>query len=304
VTPVSQWYSNANGASFELFDEAFNPTFTLAADATGTGGMLFVRRTIGASGFIVDGNYQGTNDPQVTIQGASRTASFNMSLVGNQSVILPTDAISAAETLDEAGVASINSTNTTAMDGTVQTMTSRTITVPANGYCLVIGTAEIQVIHNNGLATTGLFGVSDAAGSIPTTQDVQLTMPAAAATGTYFVPVTVHGLFQVIAGANTFYLLGDENSGSLQFTDLQLSIVYVPTAYGTVTPSLTAGTDDVAVGMGAPVSAAAEAREAEAFHRARVEREMAAMQAQVAELQQRLEQVVAEQAVAARRKEK
>jgi hypothetical protein len=31
---------------------------------------------------------------------------------------------------------------------------------------------------------------------------------------------------------------------------------------------------------------------------------MAAMQAQVAELQQRLEQVVAEQAVAARRKEK
>jgi hypothetical protein len=213
--------------------------------------------------------------------------------------VLPTDAISAVETFDEAGVASINQSVTTALDGTVQTLQSRSITVPASGYCLVMGSVEVQLLHNNGLATTALFGVSDVAGVLPGTQDFQLTMPAAAPTGTYIVPVSVHGLFTVTAGANTFYLLGDETSGGLQISDLQLSIVYVPTAYGTVTSTVTSGADETVVRM----SAAAEAREAEDFHRARVQREMTAMQAQVAELQQKLEQVVAEQTDAARRKE-
>jgi hypothetical protein len=54
----------------------------------------------------------------------------------------------------------------------------------------------------------------------------------------------------------------------------------------------------------APVFGASEPREAEAFHRARVEREMAAMQAQMDELRRKLEQVESEQASVATRKEK
>jgi hypothetical protein len=139
------------------------------------------------------------------------------------------------------------------MDGTVQTMLSRTITVPAAGYCLVIGTLEAQVQHTNGATTSGTFGVSDQAGVFPATQDVRVSVPPTAATGVYIVPATFQGVFTVTAGAHPFYFLGQENTGTVTFANVQLSIVYIPTAYGTVTPSLTAGnaepsSDGAAVG--------------------------------------------------------
>jgi hypothetical protein len=302
--PVGQWYTTPSGSNIDLFDEASNATAFMQADASGTGGFFSVRRNTSNAGFTVDGNHNGTNEPQVTISGSVRSATFDMSLVGNSSVVLPTDAIAATETLDEPGVASINQSVTTAMDGTVQTMLQRSITVPAAGYCLVMGSVEVQALHVNALATTGLFGVSDAVGVLPGTQDFNLSIPTAAPTGTYFLPVTAHGLFAVNAGPNTFYFLGDETSGSLQFSDIQLSIVYIPTAYGTVTSSLTGGFD----GVGSPSTAqrfgADESRDAETFHRARVEREMAAMQAEMAELRQKLERVESEQPAIAVRKEK
>ena len=302
-TLLGSWYTTVRGGQFDLYDEAFTATAVMQADVSGTGGFFGVSRTISSPGFTVDGNHNSTNEPQVSITGSVRSATFDMSSLGNSSVILPTDAISAAETLDEPGVASINQSVTTALDGTVQTLLQRSITVPAAGYCLVMGSVEAQAVHNNGLTTTALFGVSDQVGVLPGAQDFNLTMPSSAPTGTYVVPVTVHGLFTVSAGANTFYFLGDETSGSLQFSDIQLSIVYVPTAYGTVTPSLTSGDGD---GMSAAALrfGASEPREAEAFHRARVEREMATMQAQVDELRRQLERVVSEQSSVAVQKEK
>ena len=126
-----------------------------------------------------------------------------------------------------------------------------------------------------------------------------MTIPASAATGTYIQPVTVQAIFTVFGGNSTFYLLGDENAGSFQTTKRQLSILYVPTAYGTVSVPGPAAI----VGNGQSV-VSPESREAEAVHRARVEREMAAMQAQMDEMRRNLEQVQAEQASVATRKEK
>ena len=301
ASAVGQWYTTALGANLDFYDEAFNVTAIVQADASGTGGFLGIRRNPTLFGFTVDGNHNNTSEPSMAVTGSVRSATFDMSLSGNASVVIPTDAISAVETLDEPGVASINQSVTTALDGTVQTLLQRSITVPAAGYCLVMGSVEAQVLHSNGLATTGLFGVSDVVGVLPATQDFNLTMPTSAPTGTYVVPVTVHGLFTVSAGPNTFYFLGDEASGSLQISDVQLSIVYVPTAYGTVTSSLTSGDGD-GMSVGAPRLGASEPREAEAFHRARVDREMAAMQAQVEELRRQLERVESEQSSVAVRK--
>lgn len=303
ATEVGSWYTTPGGGYFDLYDEAFNPTAAMQADASGSGGFLVVRRTTTAAGFTADGNHNSTNEPHVSITGSVRSATFDMSSSGNASVLLPTDAISAVETLDEPGVASINQSVTTALDGTVQTLLQRSITVPTAGYCLVMGSVEAQAIHSNGLATTALFGVSDVVGVLPSTQDFNLTLPTSAPTGTFVLPVTVHGLFSVNAGPNTFYLLGDETSGSLQFSDVQLSIVYIPTAYGTVTSSLTSGSDGDFL-RAAPQSGAVESREAEAFHRARVEREMATMQAAMEELRRKLEQVESEQTAVIARKGK
>ena len=304
ATPVGQWYTMPTGSNFDLYDESSNATTVIQADVSGSGGFFAVRRNTTTAGFSVDGNHNGTNEPQVTITGSVRSATFDMGLAGDASVVLPTAAISALETADEPGVASINQNAIIPLDGTVQTLLSRSITVPAAGYCLVTGTMEVQATHTNGASDIAIFGISDAAGVIPTTQDFGYIMAAFAATGNYMHPVTVHGLFQVNAGLNSFFLLGDENAGSLQVGDCQLSIMYVPTAYGTVTSSLTAGTDGDGARSIAPVFGASEPRAAEAFNRARVDREMAAMQAQMDELRRKLEQVESEQASVATRKEK
>jgi hypothetical protein len=53
--------------------------------------------------------------------------------------------------------------------------------------------------------------------------------------------VTVHGLFQVTEGSNTFYFLGEEQLGDFEVWDQQLTIVFLPTAYGTVEPTIAGG---------------------------------------------------------------
>lgn len=284
ATPVARIEEFSSiGGSLRLSDEAGNSLVRVEPDANGTGGFLSVYRNAVATGFVVNGN-DGTEEPVVTIQGAARSAVFDMSNVGNASVALPTDAINAAETFDEPGVASALNGGTVGMDGTVQTLTSRTLTIPAAGYVLVIGTCQAQVGHVNGTASSANFGVSDAAGSLPSNQDVASTLAAALPSGTYTFPTTVHGLFTATAGSHTYYLIGQETGGNYTALDLQLTLVYLPTAYGTVQGTEPQGISTGAEDMQAPVQPAlgsagiaAEQREAEAFHLARLEREMKAM---------------------------
>jgi len=298
-TTMGQWYTTTDGSNLDFYDEAANATASLQSDASGSGGVLNIRRNTANSGLLVDGNHNGTSEPQVVISGSARSATFDMGLLGNESVVLPANAIWSLEMYDEPGAASVNQSSATVLDGTVQTLSTRTLNAPSLGYCLVIGTVEVQLTHTNGVTSSALFGVSDAAGVFPTTQGLSVTIPASAATGTYIQPVTVQAIFTVFGGNSTFYLLGDENAGSFQTTKRQLSILYVPTAYGTVSVPGPAAI----VGNGQSV-VSPESREAEAVHRARVEREMAAMQAQMDEMRRNLEQVQAEQASVATRKEK
>ena len=294
-SPFASLSTLSEGGSLEIFDEGGNSTHSIQPDVHGSGGFFSIARGVGALGFTVDGN-SGGNQPIMSILGSSRSAVFDMAATANGSVQLPADAISATEMLDEPGVASITNNTLQTMDGTTQNLLTRSITVPAAGYCLVIGTLEAQAIHAAAVQDGANFGVTDASGTFQANQDHLFQIPANAAAGNYVVPITVHGLFAVNAGLNTFYLVGDEAQGNVQWNEGQLSIVYIPTSYGTVSPTLVAGGGEESVM--APLSAAEERREAEAFHRARLEREMAATQAEVAELKRQLEQVVAQQSTA------
>lgn len=166
------------------------------------------------------------------------------SAAGNGSVALPNDAISAAETLDEPGVASATANAFINLDGTTQTLLSRQITVPAAGFVLVIGSFEVSAAHTNGTQSSANFGVSAVAGTFPLTQSLNYLVSGAAPTGSYLSPISVHGLFQVAAGTHTFFLLGDEAFGNLSVDDLSLSLLFVPSSYGTVTPTLADGTTE------------------------------------------------------------
>jgi len=285
------------GGLIRLYDEANNIMISAEADGNGEGGWFGVRRSTSSYGFTVDANYGGTKDPYVNIDGSSRDAIFNMSLSGNSSVQLPSDAIYDYEILDEPGVASNkDGSSQVTLTGATQTLLSRTITCPSSGYVLVIGTAQPQFNHVKGTSTGGTFGVSTSSSSFPVNQDVLVAIPSSAEDGTYYSAVTVHGLFSVSSGNNTFYFLADKYSGGTVYVfDMQLTLAYFPTAYGGVVSTKIAGEPDVPddQALEAPAitdaDVTAEQAEAEAFNTARLERELAEIRARVEALEQEQE---------------
>jgi len=275
----------------------------------GGGGVLNVARNdVGTIGFSVNGNWSGNEGTRVAITGQSSSAAFDMTASGNASVQLPADAINNAEVGDEPGVASATKNPSVALTGGFNTILSRSITCPADGYCVVIASTQAQASHTYGSTSQADFGVSDVAGSLPVNQDVALLYYASLPTGTYTAPVTVHGTFGVSAGLSTFYLIGREISGAFSAVDTQLTVMYFPTAYGTVTPTLLARgtTDDAHTPQALPMSAAelaAERAESVAFDRARRDREFAEMQALVREMHAQLQEVQQELGQAKQRAE-
>ena len=285
--------TSSHGGSVMLYDEAHMPLGVLQADVSGEGGFLAVyRNASNGQGFTVDGNYGGTNDPRVNIQGATRSALFRMDQADNGSVLLPANAIGASEILDEPGAASYTEGSifgVSIANGGYTTIGSRSITVPDAGYVLVMATGQAQANHSNGTVSNCNFGVSNAAASLPENQDVLFYIPAGAAGGTYNIPATVHGLFSVTAGTHTFYFVANGVSGTYACFDTQLTLIYIPTSYGTVTPTLTGTTADAEESGTRPgltaAEIASERAQSEADSAARIEKELAEMRARIESLE-------------------
>ena len=303
---VTDLQSSVNGGLVDVYDETGGTAALVEADANGSGGFLGAYRTTGLVGFTVDGNFGGTNEPKVSVSGSARSAVFDMSATGNPSVVLPTDAIAAAEVLDEPGIASNTESAALGMDGTIQTLLSRSISCPAGGYVVAMGTAQASVSNTNGVGSIAIFGVSDVAGAFPANQDMGWVIPSSAPTGAYTQVVTVQGVFTVTAGLHTFYFLGDESTGNWTVNDRGLSLMYFPTAYGTVDPPVpqrsARGDDDVHARMGRALDStdiATEQAEARRFNDARLRRELDEMRARLDQLQRELAETAAAQARAA-----
>ncbi len=102
--------------------------------------------------------------------------------------------------------------------------------------------------------------------------------------------VSVQWLFPVSAGTNTFYFLGDLLGGTWRVNSRNLTLAYFPTAYGTVSRTVAAPPSNPEQRTAEPGHAlteadiAAERAESEAFNNARIERELAEMEAKIAEL--------------------
>ena len=153
--------------------------------------------------------------------------------------------LTAVDIADEPGVASWAYFADISMDGTVKTLISRTITAPAAGYVLVIATAQVHIDHSNGTLSNAQFGVSSTAGVFPDNQDVFVEALSSAPTGFYKSVVTVHGLFATPGGPDEFFFLGRKYGGGYTVDNFQLSLIYFPTAYGTVVATATPGSGEI-----------------------------------------------------------
>jgi hypothetical protein len=286
--------TDSDGGGAVTYDEADNWTAKMGADASGTGGMFYVQRNASYYGFYVEGNWSGTEEPGMGVTGSARSAVFRMDQSDDASVQLPNNAISAAEILDEPGVASDAVSAITSLTSGYMTLMSRSLTTPAAGFVLAIASMQVNVQHTSGTNSVAEFGVSDAVGGLPANQDVMLQFSGSVPSGSYAWPVSVHGLFEVTtAGSHTFYLIASEVAGNISVGDIQLTTVYFPTAYGTVTPTVvTAGASDDAsaprTGGLTPSELAAERAGSEAANNARIERELAAMRERLGRLETEL----------------
>ena len=280
---ISMVYGGPSGYYFGMYDNAGNQSGTLESDSD-TGGFMSLKRNAASDGFLVNGNYLGLQGTRVDILGTTTAITLDASAEGNESVELPPDAISAPEILDEPGAGYDWRAVTYNLDTGITSVAGRTVTVPAAGYVIVWGTAEVQIDHTSGTADHGRLGVSANQTSYPSAQNNDLKLDAGLQTGVYNFPVTVHGLFEVAdGGAFTYYLIGSEYSGVVSVNRSSLTALYIPTAYGFV--------DALSASYGSAPSdsdPALERREAEAFNSDRVERELAAMRDRIAALESEL----------------
>jgi len=281
----------AYGGELELYEESGARFGAFEGDFDGTGGFLSVTGGGGLNGFFVNGNSSGGN-ARVGITGTVSSTSFDTNASGDDAVALPTGAVSAYEILDEPGVASRSTVPYLNLTGPVQTLLSRSITVPAPGYVLALATATVRALHDNGTISGALFGVSDSSSSFPYGADMYLRVPANADDGEWNPGAAVQWLFEVdTAGMHTFYFLADQVVGNWAVYQRNMTLVYIPSAYGTISSTVAAPPSNPEEATALPGRAlteadiAAERAESMAFSNARLEREFAEMEARVAELE-------------------
>ncbi len=300
VIPVVEIHGQGLGGTIDLRDENGSEHSVFQPDgSSGGGGYAHLRKNNSLLGIILDGNYNGTESPKISFLGYV-AATFDMSTTDDASVVLPARSISAFETLEEPGVASAREHYTPAtalsMSSGYNTLASKTITTPADGFVLAIGSAQPTISHSNGTDSQAEFGVSDASGSLPENQDCLLMIHSSNPTGVYTFPVTVHGLFEVgSAGSHTFHFIGRLASGTYTANDVQFTLVYFASNHGSVSPTFAgAGQPDFSVeaegtAFSKEEEIAREQAEAERAHRERVERELAEMREQIEALRREME---------------
>ncbi|MGH8003630.1 MAG: hypothetical protein ACRECJ_02760 [Limisphaerales bacterium] len=216
--------------------------------------------------------------------GAVGSTEIATGAVGSSEVAF--NSLLAGDLFDEPGVASNTQAGSTILDGTVQTLLSRTITMPASGWVLAIGTCYAFTLSPPGSAG---FGVSSVAGVFPANQGGSNTIDNEE-------NITVHGLFSVAAGANTFYFLAEEFSSSISVSKIQFTLVYFPSSYGTVTPTVASSPQDLSDEKARIRTAftaeeiAAEQAEAEKFDAERIARELAEVKARMQKIEEHLRQ--------------
>lgn len=165
---------------------------------------------------------------------------LNASGTGDGSVILGANAVNASEILDEPGVASHKDPSGSSVGMLNTTLLTRTINCPTAGYVVALSTGRCYFNHKNDSLSQVYIWITEFAGSNGGKPQLYLQLPPSAATGQYLQSWSIHGVFDVPAGNTTFYLQARNTSVDLPYTELnnlELTLIFIPTAYGSVTSS-------------------------------------------------------------------
>ena len=240
--------------------------------------------TLNSRGFAYV-NLGSDDQPEFYLSGTSRFVWLDMGQSGSSSVQLPSSAIQASEILDEPGVGSDNNTSIS-LTGSPVFLAGRTMFAPVDGFVLVIATANMNIQHVNGTISSCAFGVSDKITDFVQSTVSNVILSSSLSTGIYRLPVVSHALFPVAAGSQAYYSLG-QMSGALSATvyNVQLTECFFPTAYTTVSTPVPIGSVSAE-----PFNPESERLEAEAFHKKRVDDELAKLKVEIELLKKLLDE--------------
>jgi hypothetical protein len=281
VSALSSRYSTQGEMNLEWRGQEFNQIVAKLGAGYAGDGTLSLSSEAGLTGVEAYTNYDG--EPRLAIYGTTQTVFIDLAQEFDDSVGFPVGGINSVESFNEPGLASVTNTNFTSMNTAVASILSRTLTPPANGFVLALGQSVARITHTSGTATSGALGLSDDGIGFGTAQDVNVAIATGAASGSYAIPVHLNGVFPATAGTPvTVHLMGTEASGVIDVEDVSLTLLYVPTSYGTVSPTLLAvgdGEDAPARGPQTPGEVLSEKLASQEANAARLEQELAAMHA-------------------------
>jgi hypothetical protein len=274
--------SASTGAESELL---------LAEDDDGTYGMSI--RYNGTANRLELGGWAGANlyGPHLSVwrgssvfefDGSAENMMLDMDATGDASVQLPAGAVGAAEIEDEPGIADTTWPGGYMLIGSTPTvLLQRSIVCPGPGYVVALGNAWVQWFVNSAYAFDCYFALTVLPDSLPEPR-YRLTVPGSMPMGTYNQPLEMHRVFPVSsAGTFTCYFLGEVQTSEFKVYDKELTLLYIPTAYGAVSEPLAMA--------GGPAPGAAEERSAaESLDAERMERELSQIRAEMDALRARL----------------
>jgi len=288
-------YSNQGAELLLKSEDSFN-TMGVQPDFDGEGGFFWVARGGYANGFVIDGNYFNQGSPLISMLGSGSSAYFDMNESEDAAVSLPVNAINAVEILNETGLTTeqAHGSNYFPVETSYSSVMQRTITAPTDGYLMVHASFEIDLRHENATASFVTAGLSQSPSSLPSNQDHSFYLPGAAANGIYLTPSSAHAVFTVAAGDHTVYLNASRaGTDDARIWDAQLTVVFIPTAYGTVAAATVAddgrqGSNDTPSATMSMGDRSAEQRDSSMANTQRLEEEMAAMRAEIEALKQQM----------------
>nr|MEE4269156.1 hypothetical protein [Candidatus Krumholzibacteria bacterium] len=289
---------SGEGGQLDLRSETGVLNATIQPDGNGMGGTMTLMHDNTTAGIFLDGA-TGTG-ASMTLIGDSSTLQLRSDVGGDGAVIVPHGSINSFETRAEAGAASAKAFTTGAVQLTtsVAALASRTLVAPTDGYVMAMASCEVAIDLFNATTFTTV-GLTLNPTVLPDNQDINVFLSSTIGNGLYVVPQSNLAMFPVNAGNNTIYLSGTKNNtNTCTVRDIQLNLVFIPTAYGTIELSNAADPADFDPRRTenqtkrGPLTAgelAAERFESEQSYQRQLAAEMRDMQARLVELQQAIE---------------
>lgn len=182
---------------------------------------------------------QALGGGQLSLTDNAGTGAINLhgGLLGDASVVVPTDAVNAGEILDEPGIAGGHNTAILAVGVAPVNLESATITVPGPGYVVIFASAFDYPLHTVGTKDWTRYSISKTSATIDFSYFTGVSVAAAMVTDADISSSVALQRVDTVQGpgTHTYYFTAQSFSGAGNRAGRpKITAMYFPTNYGAI----------------------------------------------------------------------